>query len=833
VRLNRAVAIAAFLACGCALDAQAQLRSRLYASGLTLPVAFVQDPTNRSVQFVVEQSGRIRVVKAGAVLATDFLNLTPDIAFGGERGLLGMAFAPDYATSGRFFVNFTNPSGATVVARFRRSSDPLVADANSRFDLRWGGANGPAFIAQPFANHNGGNLAFGPDGFLYIGLGDGGSGDDPDNRAQTPSELLGKMLRIDVNVADADPTGYRVPPDNPFVGNGLPGARPEIWSVGLRNPWRYNFDDPARGGTGALVIGDVGQDQWEEIDYEPPNRGGRNYGWRYREGAHDHVTARPPAFLPLVDPIHEYDHATGRSISGGYVYRGRALGAAYRGRYFFADFVRGRVWSIGLTIDPATGDARKSDLVEHTTELGGSTLGNISSFGVDADGELYVVGYSSGKILKLLGRGLDGDFDGDGLADLALYRPSTGIWYVLQSSTSYMSYAADQWGLDTDIPVPGDYDGDGRNDLALYRPSEGAWHILRSGTNFTTALTQTWGLSTDIPLPGDYDGDGKSDLALYRPSTGVWYILQSSTNYATALVQPWGLSTDIPAPGDYDGDGKTDLALYRPSTGFWYILQSSTNYTTYLGQAWGLATDIPVPGDYDGDGKTDLGLYRPSTGVWYILKSSANYTTYLAQPWGLDTDIPVPGDYDGDGKTDFALYRPSTGVWYILQSSSNYTTHLAQPWGLAADVAVPGDYDGDGKTDLGLYRASTGVWYILLSGSGFTTTIVQPWGLATDHPVPGDYDGDGKTDLGLYRPSTGMWYLLKSSSGFTTFVAQPWGLATDLPVPGDYDGDGKTDLGLYRASTGTWYILQSINNFTTSILQAWGLSTDIPVLNRP
>jgi glucose/arabinose dehydrogenase len=212
------------------------------------------------------------------------------------------------------------------------------------------------------------------------------------------------MLRIDVNVPDGHATGYQVPGDNPFVGPAGAGARPEIWSFGLRNPWRYSFDDPARGGSGALLIGDVGQGRWEEIDYEPPGRGGRNYGWRNREGAHDNVTSLPPAYQPLVDPIHEYDHATGQSITGGYVYRGRGLGSRYQGRYFFADFIQGRVWSIALVADPASGDVRASDLIEHTTELGGrAALGNVSAFGLDADGELYVVSHSLGRILRVLG----------------------------------------------------------------------------------------------------------------------------------------------------------------------------------------------------------------------------------------------------------------------------------------------------------------------------------------------------------------------------------------------------------------------------------------------
>jgi glucose/arabinose dehydrogenase len=375
----------------------------MYASGFSSPVAFVQDPLDRTVQYVVEQTGRIRIVRDGTVLPTDFLNLTPFVRSGGEQGLLGLAFAPDFATSGRLYVNFTNTSGDTVVARFRRSTDGTVADPSSRFDLRWGGAGAPAIIGQPFANHNGGHLAFGPDGFLYIGTGDGGSGNDPDHRAQNPAQLLGKMLRVDVNVAASDAIGYTVPSDNPFLRSGPANTRPEIWSFGLRNPWRYSFDDPTRGGTGALLIADVGQGGWEEVDYEPRGRGGRNYGWRNREGAHPNVTSQPPAFMPLIDPIHEYSHSVGQSITGGYVYRGSALPATFRGRYFFADYVTPHVWSLALAVDARTGEATASDVREHTSELSaGAALGSISSFGVDADGEIYLVSHTRGAILKIV-----------------------------------------------------------------------------------------------------------------------------------------------------------------------------------------------------------------------------------------------------------------------------------------------------------------------------------------------------------------------------------------------------------------------------------------------
>lgn len=385
-----------FILCAIAAPAHAQLQGQVYASGFQSPVAFVQDPTDRTVQFVVQQAGRIRVVRNGTVLSTDFLNLTAAVACCGERGLLGLAFAPDYASSGRFFVNFTNNSGDTVVARFLRSSDPLRADSSSRFDLQLEGTR--RVITQPFSNHNGGHLAFGPDGYLYIGLGDGGSGNDPDHRAQNPGELLGKMLRIDINVPNADSFGYRVPQDNPFLGAN--NARDEIWAFGLRNPWRYTFDEVTRGGTGALIIADVGQNRFEEINYEPRGAGGRNYGWRNREGAHDNITSRPLAYLPATDPIFEYGRSDGVSVTGGFVYRGTRLGPFYRGRYFFADY-SGRVWSLALTLD-ASGEARASDRREHTAELGGGTvLGFISSFGVDADRELYVVNHSNGRIIRI------------------------------------------------------------------------------------------------------------------------------------------------------------------------------------------------------------------------------------------------------------------------------------------------------------------------------------------------------------------------------------------------------------------------------------------------
>ena len=394
--LTRIVVVSGMMAASAV--AEAAVRLELVAAGLRSAVAYLPDPVVPDTAFVVLQDGVVRVISGGVEQEAPFLDLRDEISRGGERGLLGMAFPPDAAESLWVFVNFTNRAGHTVIARFTRQADNLLAVApESRFDLQWPDAR--RFIEQPYANHNGGHLAFGPDGHLYIGLGDGGSGNDPENRAQSPGTLLGKMLRIDVRVAPEDPRGYVVPGDNPFLGQeGMPG---EIWAIGYRNPWRYTFDDLGPDATGALVIGDVGQSAREEIDYEPAGAGGRNYGWRHREGsiATPGVPPEPVGLGPLVEPIFDYGRGRGVAVTGGYVYRGSTLPAWYRGRYFFGDYGSGRVWSLGLAVDADTGEASVVDEIEHTDELGGTRPG-LSSFARDMAGELYIV-TQAGDIYRL------------------------------------------------------------------------------------------------------------------------------------------------------------------------------------------------------------------------------------------------------------------------------------------------------------------------------------------------------------------------------------------------------------------------------------------------
>ena len=393
--------------------AQPPLGSQPYVSGLSLPIGFVQDPGLAHVQYVVQQDGVIRVIENGVLRAQPFLDLSSSIRNAGEQGLLGLAFPPDYLVSGKSYVHFSRAlDGAHIVARFTRSgTDPFQANASSRFDLLW-----PAMpdihsncvqpeqrlICQPFGNHNGGKLAFGPDGYLYIALGDGGSGNDPEHQAQRPGTLLGKMVRIDVNVPASNTRGYAIPSDNPFAGSDSLGALDEIWAFGLRNPWQFSFDNPATGGTGALVIGDVGQAAFEEIDYEPAGAGGRNYGWRNFEGVTPNpdptaATSMPLAYAPSTPPVYQYARDGGSAVIGGFVYRGQLLGPSYQGRYFFADIIKGRIWSIGLSIGPG-GEATVTNTLEHTDGIG---AGPVSAFGVDSAGELYVVYYSPGRVVRV------------------------------------------------------------------------------------------------------------------------------------------------------------------------------------------------------------------------------------------------------------------------------------------------------------------------------------------------------------------------------------------------------------------------------------------------
>ena len=273
------------------------------------------------------------------------------------------------------------------------------------------------------------------------------------------------------------------------------------------------------------------------------------------------------------------------------------------------------------------------------------------------------------------------DFDGDGMSDISVWRPSTGQWFLVQSGSSIPLIR--QWGSAGDVPVPGDYDGDGKTDFAVWRPGTGMWYVLLSGSGNSISIFQ-WGSMGDIPVASDYDGDGKVDYGVFRQSTGLWYLRLSGSGYSFRSQQ-WGGPGDIPVPVDFDGDLKADIAVWRPGAGIWYVLLSGSGNAISIFQ-WGSIGDVPVAADYDGDGKADYCVFRPSTGLWYLRLSGSGYS-FRSQQWGGPGDVPVPVDFDGDLKADIAVWRPSNGFWYRLLSSSNYSFSGYQ-WGSVGDVPL-------------------------------------------------------------------------------------------------------------------------------------------------
>jgi glucose/arabinose dehydrogenase len=337
--------------------------------GLSSPLGLEAPPGDTTRIFIVEKTGAIRILENGAPLPRPFLDIADQVSSGPEQGLLGLAFHPQYASNGKFYVNYTDKSGNTHVVQYQVSANPDSASATHQDVLS---------VNQPYPNHNGGCLAFGPDGFLYVGMGDGGSGGDPQGNGQNLNALLGKMLRLDVDGS----APYAIPADNPFVGR--PGALPEIWSYGLRNPWRFAFDPEG----GDLYVADVGQGAWEEIDYEPAATGGRNYGWNRMEGLHCYPPNSSCDTTGLVMPVAEYGHTGGAcSVTGGRVYRGSAM-PELRGTYFYGDYCSGMIRSLKIS----GGDAvAEQDWTTSLRTKSGGAMSGLSSFGVDGKGELYLV----------------------------------------------------------------------------------------------------------------------------------------------------------------------------------------------------------------------------------------------------------------------------------------------------------------------------------------------------------------------------------------------------------------------------------------------------------
>ncbi|WP_428939083.1 PQQ-dependent sugar dehydrogenase [Fontivita pretiosa] len=467
--------------------ADVPLRATRIVAGLSDPIYVAQAPGDNDRLFIVQQgfngSASIYIYRysTGTLNATSFLTVS-GLATGGEQGLLGLAFHPNYASNGQFYLNYTAVggqwgAGVTRIVRYTRSSadmaDPASAQPVLSFD-------------QPQANHNGGWMGFGPnDGYLYINTGDGGGGNDDDightpgiGNAQDTSNLLGKVLRVDVNADDfpTDPQrNYRIPPTNPFVNQ--PGAD-EIWSYGLRNPWRASFDR----GTGDFYIGDVGQGAREEINFQPAtSSGGENYGWRAMEGELVTGLTPVPPSPPRVDPIHTYVNPNeGRAVTGGYVYRG-SENDALAGTYFFADYAYGRIWS--FRYDPQTGQKLNFRHLTGTIPTDAGSIGLISSFGEDNLGRLYIVDLG-GEIFRLI-PAMPGDANLDDVVNIR-------DLYLLASN--WQTSSAATWRM-------GDFTDDGRIDMLDLNVLASRWQDIPGSSSLSEALAQLGLPQVTVPEP--------------------------------------------------------------------------------------------------------------------------------------------------------------------------------------------------------------------------------------------------------------------------------------------------------------------------------------------
>src|SRR5438552_4464552 len=651
-----------FVFCGGAFAAPPAVTLRLVASGLTLPVEIAHAGDASGRLFVVEQGGAIKIIKDGAVLATPFLNITAQVLSGGERGLLGLAFHPQFRANGKFYVYYTRQADGTIVVSeyLRSAANADVADPATERQL--------FTVTHPLSNHNGGHMVFGPDGYLYIGIGDGGGGGDTDNNAQNLGVRLGKLLRIDVNAA----SGFAVPPSNPFVGQA--GALPEIWAYGLRNPWKFNFDRAS----GDLLIADVGQNAWEEVDFEPAgDPGGRNYGWRITEGNH---CFNPPSGCNLAGitlPIIEYGHnfsSGGFAIIGGYVYRGRKS-RALRGLYLYGDNVSNHMWAAA-----AAENWTPSPLINGP--------GSISTFGEDEAGELYVASLNGGTV-----HAVDGpapgvatrfDFGSDGRADVLWRNASTGENYLypmngttILAGEGYLRTVPD---LNWTIAGIGDFDGDGKADILWRNTSTGQNYIyLMNGTAILSEgyLRTVADLNWQVAGIGDFDGDGKDDILWRNGTTGENYVYpmdglstKATEGYVrTVADQSWRVA----GIGDFDGDGKADILWRNSSTGQNYVYPMNGTIIKpgegYLRTVADPAWQVKGVGDFDGDGKADIVWRNSTSGQNYLypmdgttIKPTEGSLRTIAD---LNWQIVAVGDYDGDGKSDMLWRNSVSGQNYI------------------------------------------------------------------------------------------------------------------------------------------------------------------------
>jgi glucose/arabinose dehydrogenase len=782
-----------------ASEQPSSIRALRVATGFDQPLFATAVPGDQNRLFVVEKTGHIEIVDLSqqdsgvfSVKATPFLDVSQQISTDSESGLLGLAFDPDYAHNGFFYVNLVNKAGDTEIRRYHVSSDPNVADPAS--------ASLIISIDQPagLGNHKAGWLAFGPDGDLYAALGDGGGGGDPFGNGQNINSLLGKMLRLDVHADDFpnDPTrNYAIPADNPFVGK--PGAD-EIFAYGLRNPWRDTFDRA----TGQLIIADVGQDKWEEIDL---GQNGANYGWNSIEG--------PEVFTPgastagTTAPIFFYNHSVGISIVGGYVYRGPS--EQLQGQYFFSDFGTGFFDTLQFVNGQWVANTRTAQVV---TSAG--HIDNPSSFGEDARGNLYLTDIADGEFYRLTPTGTSHDG-----ADIIAAGAGDDMVFAGAGNDSVSGEAGNDTlnGMDGNDALDGGpgndiVTGGAGDDRFLFAPGGGADtftdFVAGAGSDDKIGLTALPGIHTF------------ADVIAHATQVGVNTVIDFGNGDSITLqnVSKANLSADDivvvePAPidgglhGDFGGDHRTDLLL-RGADGAVTLAQmngaqvASSSTFGVVGNEW----HIQSIADFDGNAISDV-LWRADNGAvaTWLMNGAQIVSNTSFGVVGNEWHINGTADFGGDGKADI-LWRNDAGAIALWQMNGTQIVSNASLVTIGNEwhVQALGDFGGDHKSDI-LWRSDSGalsLWQ--MNGSQIASSTNLGPAAASLHIVgAADFNGDGKADI-LWRADDGSLSLWQMD-GAVVQSNQPIGAVGNewrVDGLGDFNGDGKADI-VWRDSSGT------------------------------
>jgi aldose sugar dehydrogenase len=646
-----------------------KLHIREIVSGLSQPTAMAFIGPG-DILVLQKADGRVRRVINGVLQSGEVLDVAVDNA--SERGLLGIALHPDFPITPFVYLYYTESSTAND------TSGSPAPRANRVYRYTWNGSAlvSPVLILDlpvtPGPNHNGGTMTFGPDGKLYVVIGDlNRSGQLQNFSGGSAPDNTGVIFRVNDDGS--------TPIHNPFFPQG--GNLAKYFAYGVRNSFGLAFDPV----TGKLWDTENGPATYDEINLVEP---GFNSGWTQIMGPD---SRDPQGLSDLVqfpgshytDPKFSWFNTVAPTALA--FMNSPRLGTQYDNDLFVGDFNNGNLYRFIVNdarddfvfTTPGLADLVADNAIELQEVILGGGFGGITDLKVGPNGSLYVLSFGLGKIFAIFGQATPVDFDSDGKSDVGIYR--NGSWLIVRSSDA--SVTNEIWGGPSWIPVPADYDGDGITDIAVYNAS-GIWSIVRSSDGGNTLIGWS-GAPGDIPVPADYDGDGKTDLAVYNPSTAVWSIIRSSDG--GLITKTWGGPSWQPVVADYDGDGKADIAVYN-ANGLWSILRSSDGGNTLFGWS-GAAGDIPVPADYDGDGKADFAIYNASTAWWSIIRSSDVGLT--AKAWGGPLWQPVVADYDGDGKADIAVYNSNNGLWSIVRSSDGSNTLVG--WGGGpSDVPITG-----------------------------------------------------------------------------------------------------------------------------------------------